>query len=583
MSGTSTRIRARALVPAVVLAAALLVLFRGAAIAADDEPQWEWNDVPRIVAIGDVHGAYDNLVATLKNAGLVDDRLRWIGGKTHLVQNGDVVDRGPESRKAMDLLMDLEDKAEKAGGYVHCLIGNHEAMDIVGILDLVSKEEYESYVDRDSRRRRDNTFENYYENTRRSAKEKGEDPPKKADLKKEFEDKYPLGFIEHRKAFAADGRYGKWIMGHNAAVKIDGIVFTHGDWSEKFAQIGIAELNRRVRSELRGEVALDGGLAFDTESPLQYRGLSQTPLTREAQAAGLPRVEEILTRLDARRMVVGHTVTSGVIESRFGGRHVSIDCGMLEIYHGGHRIALEIEDNRLESVHDGGKVAVPETMDESNFEDYVRAVAAVDPENVDVQLKIIDLLEGRQRTEEAANLLQKLFEIPGRVPFRYHDQLGSYYASRGELGKAEEQYLAYIDGLAGLVNASPDNANLANLFARSCIDKNLALDRAESVLARALDDAPDNPNLLLTMARLRIAQSHYQQALALLERLQGEETLGYEVHYFEGLAYLGLDDATHARAAFERAVAMEPARAEARDELRKLDETSVNETAAPRL
>ena len=42
-------------------------------------------------------------------------------------------------------------------------------------------------------------------------------------------------------------------------------------------------------------------------------------------------------------MVVGHTLTSGVIESRFGGKHVSIDTGMLELYDGGHRAALEIE------------------------------------------------------------------------------------------------------------------------------------------------------------------------------------------------------------------------------------------------
>ncbi len=113
--------------------------FAGQPTAAKGIP-YEWNNVPRIVAIGDIHGAYDNFVALLKNAGLVDDKLRWIGGKTHLVQTGDVLDRGPDSRKCMDLLIKLEQQAEQVGGQVHALIGNHEAMNVLGFLDYVSKE-----------------------------------------------------------------------------------------------------------------------------------------------------------------------------------------------------------------------------------------------------------------------------------------------------------------------------------------------------------------------------------------------------------------------------------------------------------
>ncbi len=576
MSVTRRWRRSETLLRASLAAAVLLLSPRGLWALAEEEPQWEWNGVTRIVAIGDIHGAYDNFVAVLKNAGLVDDKLHWIGGQTHLVQNGDVMDRGPESRKAMDLLMDLQEKAEKAGGYVHCLIGNHEAMNIVGILDFVSKEEYESYVDRDSRRRRESTFDNYYDKLKRDAKEKGTEPPKKNDAKREFEDRYPLGFIEHRQAFAADGRYGKWILGHNAAIKINGIVFTHGDWSLKFSQIGIAELNRKVRSELRGESALEDGLTFDSESPLQYRGLAQTPLTRAAQQARLANVDLILGHLGAKRMVVGHTVTSGVIESRFGGKHISIDCGMLDIYHGGHRVALEIVDDRLEAIHDRGKVPIPETMDETNFEDYVRAVAAVAPDNVDVQLKIVGFLQRQNRDDDAASLLLKLFETPGRVPFRYRDELGAYYESRNEPAKAREQYLAYVEGLGVLVDANPDNGNLANLLARYCVDKNLELDRADRVLARALDRAPGTPNFLLTQARLRIAQSEFAKALAILAGLGEDKTMGYEIHYFEGLAYVGLEDEDHARRAFEQAIEAAPTRNEARDELKKLDEASVS-------
>jgi hypothetical protein len=533
---------------------------------------WEWKGVPRVVAIGDVHGAFDNMVAVLQTAGILDEKRKWKGGKAHLVQNGDIVDRGPHSRKAIDLLMDLEEQAEKAGGRVHVLIGNHEAMNVVGILDLVSKQEYESYTDRDSRRLRDTAFERYYEQIRREAKERNEEPPDKSQSKSEFEAKYPLGYVEHRQAFSATGRYGKWIRTRNVAIKIDGIVFSHGDWSEKMAQIGVAEVNRRVRAELSDESPLEGGIAFDSESPLQYRGLAHTALTRASQQAEEARVAGILATLGATRMVVGHTLTSGVIESRFGGKHLSIDTGMLELYRGGHRIALEIEGDALRAIHDGGSVPIPETMDESSFGPYVLAVSKVDPQNVDVQLKVVDSLQQQGRPAEAAAILEKLFEKPGLVPFRYRDLLGSHYESTGERERAREQYLAYIEGLAVLVEQSPDNLNLANLLARFCIDKNLELDRAEAIIDQTVKRSPTSPTFLLTYARLQIARGRFREALAGLESLSVDGGMQYDVHYFKGIAYLGLDDRERARKAFEEALALEPNRNEARDQLKKLEE-----------
>jgi len=551
----------------------LFLGFAGSASSAQEkeEPPWEWNDVPRVVAIGDVHGAFDNMVAVLQTAGILDEKRKWAGGKAHLVQNGDVVDRGPHSRKAMDLLMELEEQAEKAGGGVHVLIGNHEAMNVVGILDLVSRQEYESYTDRDSRRLRDGTFERYYEQMRGEAKERNEEAPDKNQLKSEFEAKYPLGFVEHRQAFSASGRYGKWIRRNNVAVKINGVVYSHGDWSEKMAQIGIAEINRRVRAELSDEMPLEAGIAFDSESPLQYRGLAHTALTLASQQAEEARVSGILASLGATRMVVGHTLTSGVIESRFGGKHVSIDTGMLELYRGGHRIALEVEGDVLRAIHDGGSVPIPETMDETTFGAYILAVSKVDPQNVDVQLKVADLLHQQGRTAEAAAILERLFENPGLVPFRYRDLLGSHYESMGEAERAREQYLAYIDGLTRLVEQSPDNLNLANLLARFCIDKNLELDKAEAIIEATVKHSPTSPSFLLTRARLHIVRSQFREALALLDSLPVEGGMGYDIYFFKGLAYLGLDDPRRARAAFEEAVGVEPSRTEARDELKKLE------------
>src|SRR5262249_25877859 len=106
----------------------------------------QFNGVDRVVAVGDVHGAHDRFVEILRTAGVLDDRSRWIGGRTHLVQLGDVVDRGPDSLKTLELLDGLQREAQRAGGAVHALLGNHEVMRMLGDLRYVTPGEYEAFT-----------------------------------------------------------------------------------------------------------------------------------------------------------------------------------------------------------------------------------------------------------------------------------------------------------------------------------------------------------------------------------------------------------------------------------------------------
>ena len=46
----------------------------------------------RIITIGDLHGDYSVFKNILKMCNLVDNKLDWIGGNTHLVQVGDTLD-----------------------------------------------------------------------------------------------------------------------------------------------------------------------------------------------------------------------------------------------------------------------------------------------------------------------------------------------------------------------------------------------------------------------------------------------------------------------------------------------------------
>src|SRR5260370_33434480 len=85
-----------------------------------------------IVAIGDVHGDFDDFVAILHRTGLTDPQNHWTGGKTTFVQLGDLLDRGPKPREGMDLMMALEKEAAQASGRGVSLLGHEAGAEIDG-------------------------------------------------------------------------------------------------------------------------------------------------------------------------------------------------------------------------------------------------------------------------------------------------------------------------------------------------------------------------------------------------------------------------------------------------------------------
>jgi 3',5'-cyclic AMP phosphodiesterase CpdA len=326
---------ARAL--AVLLTAALIPAAR---LQAKDEG-CEITGVPRVVAVGDVHGAYPELVAVLRLAGIVDEKQRWIAGKTHLVQTGDILDRGSETRPVMELLMRLEGEARKAGGRVHALLGNHEVMNVIGDLRYVSREEYKAFETPRSRE----TWDAFYRSRAEAARQQAKDAKQgfdEAAFRARFEEQAPLGFVERIQAFSEDGRYGKWLRERRGVLRIDGTVFLHGGLTPETAALGCEAINATVRREITSEIAKTreqplASLSASENGPFWYRGMA-----REDETAWLPSLERVLQSIGAHTVVIGHTVTGdGRIKPRFGGRVLMIDAGMNPLY-GRNLAALEI-------------------------------------------------------------------------------------------------------------------------------------------------------------------------------------------------------------------------------------------------
>ncbi len=312
---------------------------------------------PRIVAVGDVHGAAANFAAILQKAGLIDGQSRWSGGKDVLVQTGDMSDRGAGMREALDLLMALEGQAAAAGGRVHAVLGNHEVMNLVGETRDVTPEIFATFG----------------------------------------------GEEAMRSAFGPAGTYGKWLRSKPVIAEVGGSIFLHGGIDLEFSKASLSDVNRRARRELtewdegvrwlveRKLVSanprfLDAVEAARAEvTRLSGPSLRDRPETRDAAAVLLPlvnigssslfnpggplwfrgystwtdeegdaRIEAILKTLRGKRLVTGHTVQpGGRITERFGGRLFLIDTGMLggRFFPSGRPSALEITGDTVKQLY----------------------------------------------------------------------------------------------------------------------------------------------------------------------------------------------------------------------------------------
>ncbi len=306
--------------------------------------------VEKIIAVGDIHGDFDAYKTILTDAGLIDSNLNWSGGTTVFVQTGDIADRGPDTRKIINHLKNIQKQAPKAGGQVIALIGNHEAMNMTGDLRYVDPGEYEAFKTEDSDKLRDKLYaanqqavEDFY---------RAKNPDMSANMIREAWNKiYPLGRLEHQRAWSPKGEIGKWVVNNPAVVLIDGNLFVHGGLSQEYASLSLKKLNKRVKSDLKKQIESDDSIIHDSDGPLWYRGNTASKAPDNEGKDTETELEAVLGAFGADRLIVGHTPGLKGIKSKYNGRLIQIDTGASK-YYGGTRSFLRIENGHLYAHND---------------------------------------------------------------------------------------------------------------------------------------------------------------------------------------------------------------------------------------
>ncbi|SHO79846.1 Uncharacterized protein MSYG_4197 [Malassezia sympodialis ATCC 42132] len=276
----------------------------------------------RVVAIGDLHGDYDQALEILRATHVVDERSHWDGGDTVLVSTGDTVDRGDATIKLYEMFQRLRTESGKAGGQVVTLLGNHEVMNALGDWRYVTPGDLASFGGHDARRHAMSTD---------------------GWLGREWLTHYAVTASVPLLDTQAESLAPALSRTHRAS-------FVHGGISPVWAQLGTDSINAHAHGLLRkaltsrpsngmlpGDALREERALWAADGPLWYRGYAL-----DAERDACANADHARRTLDVQSLIMGHTPQMGGIARRCADdRLYIIDTGMSHAY-GGRASALEI-------------------------------------------------------------------------------------------------------------------------------------------------------------------------------------------------------------------------------------------------
>lgn len=237
----------------------------------------------QLFVIADTHGEYEILVQMLVKQGVAGPDLKWSFGGGHLVLLGDVFDRGAHQTEILWLIYKLQAEAERAGGGVHLVLGNHEAMALSGDQRYLNPK---------------------YLST--------------ATL---------LGVRNYTALFGADSVLGQWLRAQPAVFKINDLLCLHGGISRALIdrEFTLGDINATVHQVMGGSLhKADQERAefiMGRLGPMWYRGYF--PEEADYPTASTQDVEAIHQHFGVSRILVGHTIVPAVT-SLYAGRVIAV-------------------------------------------------------------------------------------------------------------------------------------------------------------------------------------------------------------------------------------------------------------------
>ena len=214
------------------------------------------------------------------------------------------------------LLYKLDYEARQAGGMVHIIIGNHEAMNLKADVRYVRSR--------------------YIRFTEASG-------------------------IPYIRLFDKDTELGRWLRTKHTIIRIGRNLVVHGGISPRFLELNLSpvEVNKTVRRDLGKQTSELDSVSrqlFGSLGPLWYRGM--VLLTEAHQPVYAEDIKPMLAHYDVDRFIVGHCKDENVFKLR-DRKVVVIDVNHSRNRTEGRARALEIERSgsidRLTRVKDNGE------------------------------------------------------------------------------------------------------------------------------------------------------------------------------------------------------------------------------------
>ena len=228
----------------------------------------------KLLAVSDIEGNIDHLVDFLQFHNVIDEQYNWSWGENHLLFNGDSVDRGDKVTELLWFVRKLQQQAIKAGGNVHFMLGNHEAMILADDIRYTHPK-YKFLAER-------------------------------------------VG-IPYHQLFGEQTILGNWMRAQNSVVQVGPYLFTHAGYGPELHALNLSknEINATIRASLgppawpeRTDLATS--LAWHSKGPLWYRGYFDKHSFKYGPKPTNDELDAILTRHQAKTIIVGHTVTGTV-------------------------------------------------------------------------------------------------------------------------------------------------------------------------------------------------------------------------------------------------------------------------------